>query len=204
MVGMGWAAVGQEGNQSLISQALKSASANTQNCIEMSVCGDKLYSILKLTVLTDCFLFYLTAAPDYLIPLIASLVVLAAILLLILCIRGKWRERRRANRETRLAARTTLKKKRNATQEKPLTNARTYYNQTSTDSTTSSSTSTSTHSTELRNFEYNRASLLDSTPSMCSTPQVLSPPLSPKEEGAKDEWRRFQVRRDSTQIEIIV
>lgn len=149
-------------------------------------------------------MFHFTAAPDYLIPLIASLVVLAAILLLILCIRGKWRERRRANRETRLAARTTLKKKRNATQEKALTNARNYYNQTSTDSTTSSSISTSTHSTELRNFEYNRASLLDSTPSMCSTPQVLSPPLSPKEEGAKDEWRRFRVRRDSTQIEIIV
>lgn len=156
-------------------------------------------------MLTGCFLFLLTAAPDYLIPLIASLVVLAAILLLILCIRGKWRERRRANRETRLAARTTLKKKRNTTQEKPLTTARTYYNQTSTDSTTSSSTSTSTHSTELRNFEYNRASLLDSTPSVCSTPpQVLSPPLSPKEEGAKDEWRRFRVQRNSTQIEIIV
>lgn len=129
---------------------------------------------------------------------------LAAILLLILCIRGKWRESRRAKRETRLAARPTLKKKRNTTQEKPLTTARTYYNQTSTESTASSSTSTSTHSTELRNFEYNRASLLDSTPSVCSTPQVLSPPLSPKEEGAKDEWRRFRVQRNSTQIEIIV
>ena len=150
------------------------------------------------------FLVLSTAAPDYLIPLIASLVVLAAILLLILCIRGKWRERRRANRETRLATRTTLKKKRNATQEKPLTTARTYYNQTSTDSTVSSSTTASTRSTELRNFEYNRASLLDSTPSVCSTPQVLSPPLSPKEEGAKDEWRRFRVQRNSTQIEIIV
>lgn len=132
---------------------------------------------------------------------------LAAILLLILCIRGKWRERRQANRETRLAARTTLKKKRNTTttHEKPLTTSRTYYNQTSTDSTASSSSaSTSTHSTELRNFDYNRASLLDSTPSVCSTPQVLSPPLSPKEEGAKDEWRRFRVQRNSTQIEIIV
>ena len=150
------------------------------------------------------FLVLSTAAPDYLIPLIASLVVLAAILLLILCIRGKWRERRRANRETRLATRTTLKKKRNTTQEKPLTTARTYYNQTSTDSTVSSSTTASTRSTELRNFEYNRASLLDSTPSVCSTPQVLSPPLSPKEEGAKDEWRRFRVQRNSTQIEIIV
>ena len=152
----------------------------------------------------ELFLVLSTAAPDYLIPLIASLVVLAAILLLILCIRGKWRERRRANRETRLATRTTLKKKRNTTQEKPLTTARTYYNQTSTDSTASSSTTASTRSTELRNFEYNRASLLDSTPSVCSTPQVLSPPLSPKEEGAKDEWRRFRVQRNSTQIEIIV
>lgn len=158
-------------------------------------------------MLTECYRFILTAAPDYLIPLIASLVVLAAILLLILCIRGKWRERRRANRETRLAARARLKKKRNTTHDKPLTTARTYYNQTSTDSTASSSsgsTSTSTRSTELRNFEYNRASLLDSTPSVCSTPQVLSPPLSPKEEGAKDEWRRFRVQRNSTQIEIIV
>lgn len=154
-------------------------------------------------LLTDCLVF--TAAPDYLIPLIASLVVLAAILLLILCIRGKWKERRRANRETRLAARTTFKKKRNATHEKPINTTRTYYNQTSTDSTTSSSSaSTSIRSTELRNFEYNRASLLDSTPSVCSTPQVLSPPLSPKEEGAKDEWRRFRVQRNSTQIEIIV
>lgn len=203
----GWFGMGSDRSKSkssLVSQALKSASANAQNSIDVSAFGDKLYTIVIVTVLTDCFLFYFAAAPDYLIPLIASLVVLAAILLLILCIRGKWRERRRANRETRLAARTTLKKKRNAAQEKPLTNARTYYNQTSTDSTTSSSTSTSTHSTELRNFEYNRASLLDSTPSMCSTPQVLSPPLSPKEEGAKDEWRRFRVQRNSTQIEIIV
>lgn len=172
----------------------------------------KLYKVLiavkEVTVETSVTLTYHEedAAPDYLIPLIASLVVLAAILLLILCIRGKWREQRLANREMRSVTRTTLKKKRNTTQEKPVTNTRTYYNQTSTDSTaSSSSTSSSTRSTELRNFEYNRTSLLESSPSVCSTPpQLISPPLSPKEEGAKDEWRRFRVQRNSTQIEIIV
>ena len=151
-------------------------------------------------------MIFSTAAPDYLIPLIASLVVLAAILLLILCIRGKWRERRRENRQTRLTGRNSLKNKKNTTLEKPMTTGRNYCNQTSTDSTTTSSRSTSTQSTELRNFDFNRGSLLDSTPvvSTCSTPEVLSPPLSPKEEGAKDEWRRFTVQRNSTQIEIIV
>lgn len=134
----------------------------------------------------------------YLIPLIASLVVLALMLLLIICIRGKWRDRKRRE-EAILEGHTPLKKKRNA----PITiDGRKYYNQTSHDSTSSQSSS-STQSTELRTFDYNRASLLDST-STCSTPPVLSPPMSPKDEGAKDEWRRFRVHRNSTQIEIIV
>lgn len=138
-----------------------------------------------------------TDAPTYLIPVIASLVVLAAILLLILCIRGKWRDKKR--RDDGL---TPLTKKRNRPLEKVTSNGRKYYNQTSSDSS-SSAHSSSTQSTELRNFDYNRASLLESA-STCSSPPVLSPPLSPREEGAKDEWRRFQVRRNSTQIEIIV
>ena len=141
-------------------------------------------------------------APTYLIPLIASLVVFAAMLLLILCIRGKWRDRKRRE-EAILDGRTPLKKKRNAPLEKVTSDGRKYFNQTSSESSSSSHSSASSQSTELRNFEYNRASLLDSV-STCSTPPVLSPPLSPKEEGAKDEWRRFRVHRNSTQIEIIV
>lgn len=134
----------------------------------------------------------------YLIPLIASLVVLAAMLLLILCIRGKWRDRKRRD-DAILEGHIPLKKKRNVT---VTGDGRKYFNQSSHDSTSSQSSS-STQSTELRTFDYNRASLLDSA-STCSSPPVLSPPLSPKEEGAKDEWRRFRVHRNSTQIEIIV
>lgn len=141
------------------------------------------------------------AAPEYLIPLIASLVVLAAILLLILCIRGKWRDIRRTKRESRVDGRIAVKKKRN---EKSLSDGRRYYNQTSSETSSSSSSSsssrpTSLRSTELRDFEYN-SDPVSSSP----TPQVLSPPLSPREEGERDEWRRFRVHRNSTQIEIIV
>ena len=139
------------------------------------------------------------------IPLIASLVVLAAILLLILCIRGRWRDRKRAKRQERLEQqRGSFRKKVKTPPSKSRT--RNYYNhQTSSDSSTFSRT-TSTQSTELRNFESNRSSLLESgtTASFCSTPPIFSPPLSPREEGHKDEWRRFQVQRNSTQIEIIV
>ena len=148
--------------------------------------------------------FLSSGAPEYLIPLIASLVVLAAILLLILCIRGRWRDRRRAKREDRLGQQRSLRKKVITPPNK--TRARNYYNhQTSSDSSTFSH-ATSTQSTELRNFESNRSSFLESgtTASNCSTPPILSPPLSPREEGHKDEWRRFQVQRNSTQIEIIV
>ncbi|XP_048585834.1 protein jagged-1b isoform X2 [Nematostella vectensis] len=141
-----------------------------------------------------------TATQEFLIPVIASLVVLAAILLLILCIRGKWRDRKRNLRQTRLDMRTPLKKTRNAPLERVTSDGRKYYNQTSSDSS-SSANSSSTQSSDLRGFEYNRASLLESS---CSSPQVLTPPMSPKEEGAKDEWRRFRVHRNSTQIEIIV
>ena len=141
------------------------------------------------------FVFVLVAsAPDYLIPLIASLVALVAMLALILCIRGKWRDRKRANREMRLNGKNAARKQRNP---KTLSDGRKYYNQTSETTLASSTRPTSLQSTELRDIDE-----CDSTPT-CPATQV-SPPLSPREEGERDEWRRFRVHRNSTQIEIIV
>lgn len=135
--------------------------------------------------------------PVYLIPIIASLVVIAAIVLLlvILCERRRRRQRERHRRRT---YEETAKLKRRDSEDAEVDTA----------SEASRGLRKEGSFTELRDIEPEGGDVSVTEPSAREVPrssiEVLSPARSPREHGARDEWRRREIlnlqRKSSKEI----